>query len=148
MTAVPQETAKELQEAFFLFDYDKDGKITTREVGAAVRSVGLNPTEAELKDMINDVTAMGGKVDVSNLCQIIGRRLPQPKSSPTDLRDAFEVFDRQGNGMVFVSDLKHSLTTLGERLTDEELDELVREVDQDGEGQVNFDEMIKVLLAK
>ena len=41
--------------------------------------------------------------------------------------------------MVFVSDLKHSLTTLGERLTDEELDELVREVDQDGEGQVNFD---------
>ena len=50
-----------------------------------------------------------------------------------------QVFDRQGNGMVFVSDLKHSLTTLGERLTDEELDELVRECDQDGEGQVNFD---------
>lgn len=41
--------------------------------------------------------------------------------------------------MVLVSDLKLSLTTLGERLTDEELDELVREVDQDGEGQVNFD---------
>ena len=47
----------ELEEAFFLFDYDKDGKITTREVGAAVRSVGLNPTEAELKEMINDVNS-------------------------------------------------------------------------------------------
>jgi len=49
--------AAELEEAFFLFDYDKDGKITTREVGAAVRSVGLNPTEAELKEMINDVNS-------------------------------------------------------------------------------------------
>ena len=47
----------ELEEAFFLFDYDKDGRITTREVGAAVRSVGLNPTEAELKEMINDVNS-------------------------------------------------------------------------------------------
>jgi len=47
----------ELEEAFFLFDYDKDGRITTREVGAAVRSVGLNPTEAELKEMISDVNS-------------------------------------------------------------------------------------------
>ena len=41
--------------------------------------------------------------------------------------------------MVSVHDLKHSLTTLGERLADEELDELVREVDQDGEGQLNYE---------
>jgi calmodulin len=47
----------ELEEAFFLFDYDKDGKITSRELGAAVRSVGLNPTEGELKEMVNDVNA-------------------------------------------------------------------------------------------
>ena len=50
-----------------------------------------------------------------------------------------QVFDKNGNGMVSVHDLKHSLTTLGERLADEELDELVREVDQDGEGQLNYD---------
>jgi len=148
MAGVSQEIVKELEEAFFLFDYDKDGKITAREVGPAVRSVGLNPTEPELKDMVNDVNAKGGKVDVQNLCQVIAHRMPQQKTSPDDLRDAFEVFDRQGNGMVYVSDLKHSLTTLGERLTDEELDELVRECDQDGEGQVNFEDMIRVLLAK
>ena len=45
----------ELEEALFLFDYDKDGQITTKEVGAAVRSVGLNTTQTELKNirMIN-----------------------------------------------------------------------------------------------
>ena len=48
------------------------------------------------------------------------------------------MFDKQGTGMISVHDLKLSLTTLGERLADEELDELIREVDQDGEGMVNY----------
>ena len=49
----------ELNEAFFLFDYDKDKKITTRELGAVVRSVGLNPTQTELNEMIKEVEASG-----------------------------------------------------------------------------------------
>ena len=47
----------ELQEAFFLFDYDKDNKITTSELGAVIRSVGLNPTQKELNEMIKEVKA-------------------------------------------------------------------------------------------
>lgn len=145
--ALPQNMVKELEEAFFLFDYDKDGKITSREVGAAVRSVGLNPTEAELKEMINDVNSIGGTVDVQNLCQIITKRVRELKTSPEELKDAFMVFDKQGTGMISVNDLKLSLTTLGERLTDEELDELIRAVDQDGEGMVNYEDVVRVLLA-
>lgn len=45
----------ELEEAFFLFDYDKDKKISSKEVGAVIRSVGLNPTEVELKEMTKNV---------------------------------------------------------------------------------------------
>jgi len=56
------------------------------------------------------------------------------------------VFDKQGNGQIAVHDLKMSLTTLGERLTDEELDELIREVDTDGEGTVRADDIVRVLL--
>jgi calmodulin len=145
--ALTQNMVRELEEAFFLFDYDKDGKITSREVGAAVRSVGLNPTEVELKEMINDVNSIGGTVDVSNLCQIITKRVRELKTTPEELKDAFQVFDKQGTGMISVHDLKLSLTTLGERLTDEELDELIREVDQDGEGMVNYEDVVRVLLA-
>lgn len=145
--ALPQNTIKELEEAFFLFDYDKDGRITTREVGAAVRSVGLNPTEAELKEMINDVNSVGGTVDVALLSQIIVNRVRDLKTTPEELKDAFQVFDKQGTGMISVHDLKLSLTTLGERLADEELDELIREVDQDGEGMVSYQDVVRVLLA-
>lgn len=51
----------EFKEAFSLFDKDGDGTITTKELGTVMRSLGQNPTEAELQDMINEVDADGKK---------------------------------------------------------------------------------------
>lgn len=55
---VPSRTP-EFKEAFSLFDKDGDGTITTKELGTVMRSLGQNPTEAELQDMINEVDADG-----------------------------------------------------------------------------------------
>ena len=52
-------TCSEFKEAFSLFDKDGDGTITTKELGTVMRSLGQNPTEAELQDMINEVDADG-----------------------------------------------------------------------------------------
>ena len=51
-----EEQIAEFKEAFSLFDKDGDGTITTKELGTVMRSLGQNPTEAELQDMINEVT--------------------------------------------------------------------------------------------
>lgn len=49
-----QEQITEFKEAFSLFDKDGDGSITTKELGVVMRSLGQNPTEAELQDMVID----------------------------------------------------------------------------------------------
>ena len=54
-----EEQIAEFKEAFSLFDMDGDGTITTKELGAVMRYLGQNPTEAELQDMINEVDADG-----------------------------------------------------------------------------------------
>lgn len=92
---------------------------------------------------------VGGTVDVATLSQIIVKRIRDLKTTPEELKDAFQVFDKQGTGMISMHDLKLSLTTLGERLSDEELDELIREVDQDGEGMVNYqgDDLLAVIVS-
>ena len=59
----------EFKEAFSLFDKDGDGTITTKELGTVMRSLGQNPTEAELQDMINEVDADGMQIsERSNPC--------------------------------------------------------------------------------
>ena len=45
----------EFKEAFSLFDKNGDGFISSKELGIVMRSLGQNPTEAELQDMINEV---------------------------------------------------------------------------------------------
>jgi len=61
-----------------------------------------------------------------------------------ELIEAFKVFDRDGNGFISAAELRHVMTNLGEKLTDEEVDEMIREADVDGDGQINYEEFVKM----
>ena len=59
-----EEKIAELRAAFELFDKDRDGKITTKELGTIMRNLGQNPSETELTNMINEVDLDGnGTID-------------------------------------------------------------------------------------
>ena len=63
-------------------------------------------------------------------------------------KEAFKVFDKDGKGFDSASELRHVMKNLGEKLTDEEVDEMIREADVDGDGQINYEEFVKVMMAK
>lgn len=66
--------------------------------------------------------------------------------SEEEIREAFRVFDKDGNGFISAAELRHVMTNLGEKLTDEEVDEMIREADIDGDGQVNYEGMFSFLI--
>lgn len=71
---------------------------------------------------------------------------PEPFDRP--LRDAFKVLDKDGTGVVHVSDLRHVLTSIGEKLEPAEFDEWIREVDVGPDGAIRYEDFIQRLLAK
>ena len=68
--------------------------------------------------------------------------------SEEKIREAFRVLDKDGNGFISAAELRHVMTHLEEKLTDEEVDEMIREADIDGDGQINYEEFVKVMMAK
>ena len=135
-------------QAFSLFDKDGDGTITTKELGTVMRSLGQNPTEAELMDMINEVDADGnGTIDFPEFLTMMARKM-KDTDSEEEILEAFKVFDKDGNGFISAAELRHIMTNLGEKLTDEEVDEMIREADVDGDGQINYEEFVKMMMSK
>ena len=53
------------------------------------------------------------------------------------MQEAFKVFDRDNNGFISAAELRHVMTSIGEKLTDDEVDEMIREADQDGDGRID-----------
>ncbi|VDN38320.1 unnamed protein product [Cylicostephanus goldi] len=79
----------QFKEAFSLFDKDGDGTITTKELGTVMRSLGQNPTEAELQDMINEVDADGnGTIDFPEFLTMMARKM-KDTDSEEEIREAF-----------------------------------------------------------
>lgn len=60
--------------------------------------------------------------------------------SEEEIKEAFKVFDKDGNGFISAAELRHVMTNLGEKLSDQEVEEMIREADVDGDGQINYRE--------
>ncbi|KAI3975347.1 hypothetical protein MKX01_018789 [Papaver californicum] len=142
-----EEQTLEFQEAFCLFDKDGDGCITIDELATVIRSMDQNPTEEELQEMMREVDVNGnGTIEFVEFLNIMGRKMKEADAED-ELKEAFKVFDKDQNGYISANELRHVMINLGEKLTDEELEQMIKEADLDGDGQVNYDEFARMMMA-
>jgi calmodulin len=145
---IPEDRRKEYKDAFEMFDKDKDGTITTKELANVMRSLNHDPTEDELNEMIAEVDLDGnGEIDFEEFVTLMNRRSKETDTEE-EVLNAFKVFDKEGNGLISVTELRHIMITLGDQLNEDEVDELLREADSDGDGFINYEEFIRTLMAR
>ena len=134
-----EEQIADFKEAFSEIDKDGDGNITTKELGTVMQSQGQHPTEAELQKIINEVDADGdGVMNFSEFLTMMAHKIRESERED-DFSEAFRMFDKDGNGFISATELCQVMISMGEQLTMEEVDQMIRKADFDGDGQVNYE---------
>lgn len=120
-----------LKEAFALFDTDRDGFISHSELETVLRSLGHTPTQAEVRDLISEgtsgqYTARDGKIDFEFFCRLMQKKV-KDDDTESELKDAFRVLDKAGQGWIGVNEIRLVCNRLGEDLTEDEVRDMISE---------------------
>ena len=144
---ITDEQRKDLQDIFDQFDKDKDGKISGKELANAMFSMGQNPTDDEINEMMREVDLnQDGKIDFDEFMILMTKSSPETQAEE-EVINAFRVFDKEGNGLIASSELKHIMMTIGDKMSEEEAEEMVNEADIDEDGMINYEEFVRMMMA-
>lgn len=151
MAGLSESEIEEAREVFDLFDFwdGRDGEVDAFKLGDLLRCLGHNPTQAIVAKH-GGTLKMGEKSYKFEEFIPLYKELMNEKDTGTfaDFMEAFKTFDREGQGFISGAELRHLLTSLGEKLTDLECDDILRYIDltEDLEGNVKYEECINKVM--
>lgn len=142
-------SAKTNKDIFTLFDKKGQGSISKQLFGDYLRAIGYNPTN-QLTEQILSQSNAADQLTLDAISGMIKENETELNATTTakveDFIKAFQVFDKENTGKVSVGDIRYMLTSLGERLSDEEVDELLKGVEVDSDGGVDYRKFIEDIL--
>ncbi|CAB4492314.1 uncharacterized protein OCT59_010897 [Rhizophagus irregularis] len=138
------ERKEEYHKAFKLFDKEGNDTIPGEALGDLLRALNQNPTNAEVAELAKGA---GPKISFDKFLEILLR--PDgfaPAASYEEIFEGFQVFDKDRTGYISVGEVKYVLTSLGEKLSEAEVDDLIKIVDVDKNGNIKYEDFIKKIL--
>ncbi|XP_053625969.1 troponin C, isoallergen Bla g 6.0101-like [Plodia interpunctella] len=139
-----------LKNAFDAFDHEKKGVISTDMVGTILEMLGHELDEGTLKEIIDEIDQDGsGELEFPEFCQLASKFLTEEEEDDEamvqELREAFRLYDKEGNGYITTDVLKEIFRELDNTITADDLDTMIDEIDSDGSGTVDFEEFLEVM---
>ncbi|KAK5890570.1 hypothetical protein CesoFtcFv8_014082 [Champsocephalus esox] len=154
LTAVKIEFAADViddyRESFGLFDRVGDSKVAYIQIADIMRALGQNPTNKEVAKMLGNPTPedmTSKRVEFEGFLPMMQTVVNNPnKAVYEDYVEGLRVFDKEGNGTVMGAELRIVLSTLGEKMTEIEIDALMTG-QEDENGCVNYEAFVKHIMS-
>lgn len=143
-----------------LFDElkNEDNEVEYRHLQTMINKLGHDPDVAQMETVYQTLDVYcNGKFSFAHFLNMFAamfvneegegekEKTEEDDALEEEMKEAFRVFDGDGNGFISQAELKHTLHKMGERLTDEEIEDMMNEADTDGDGQVSFKEFCRMM---
>ncbi|KAE8692117.1 putative calcium-binding protein CML28 [Hibiscus syriacus] len=137
----------EIVRMFQMFDKNGDGKITKKELSDSLSTLGIFIDDKELNQMVDKIDVNGdGFVDIEEFGALY-QTIMNERDEEEDMKEAFNVFDQNIDGFITEEELRSVLASLGlkQGRTIEDCKQMIKKVDVDGDGMVNFKEFKQMM---
>jgi calmodulin len=139
------EEIAELKEAFEIFDKNSDGALSATEIGAVLSRLGSDFNLEQIKKIIAKIDTDGnGEIDFDEFLKMMKQKNKRT-TYEDDLKEAFRVFDQDGDGTITGAEIQRVFKALGEDIDKVEIDLMISIVDTDGNGEVDFEEFKQMM---
>eukprot|EP00095_Tigriopus_kingsejongensis_P006110 snap_masked-scaffold872_size86337-processed-gene-0.6 protein:Tk06110 transcript:snap_masked-scaffold872_size86337-processed-gene-0.6-mRNA-1 annotation:"troponin isoform 1" len=152
VTSLETDEIKVLKICFNMFDVKDVAFLSSNDLDDILRAMGFRPSKEELNDILEEIDEDGsGEIEFAEFCQLCAKFLveePDEDTMKAELKEAFRIYDRNANGYITTDQLREIISELDQRLTTEDLDGIIEEIDEDGSGTMDFDEFCGMMMSK
>ena len=139
------EQRQEIKEAFDLFDTEGRNEIELKELKVAMRALGFEPKKEEVNRLIKEIDREGkGVIRFEDFNDIMSQKVAE-RDPVEEMKKAFMLLCEDNQERITLKSLKKTADELGETMTKEELEEMIREADYDCDGEIGEDDFIKIM---
>ena len=137
----------ELREAFNIFDVDSDGSIEVNQLSMLLNSLKQYPTKEELTQILKDIENDNpNKIYFNQFLKILSKLLKSKNNDDNSfLKKLFLCFDRNKNGLISIHEIRHIVSHSKEKLSEKEIEFIMKEVDTDEDGYISFEEFMTIM---
>ncbi|CAL8284789.1 myosin light chain 3, skeletal muscle isoform [Gadus morhua] len=140
---------EDFKEAFGLFDRVGDSQVAFSQVADIMRALGQNPTNKEVRAILgspSDDDMANKRINFESFLPMLKVVDTAPKGTYDDYVEGLRVFDKEGNGTVMGAELRIVLSTLGEKMSEQEIDALMQG-QEDENGSVHYEAFVKHIMS-
>lgn len=138
---------EDIRKIFNKFDKNGDGKISSDEVKDSLKELGVQTTTDQVQYMMQEYDKDGdGYIDLDEFVEFIqhgGKDCDGDNNK--ELKDAFDLYDGDKNGLISANELHKVMKNLGLKCSMSDCMKMISQVDEDGDGSVNFEEFKKMM---
>ncbi len=145
---LPKNKGEEYKKVFESYSKGQEGNVNKQELANIFKAINIDASDEEIKEIIKKMDLEDKKeINYDEFLTIINQR-EKDVDEEEEVLKAFKVFDKEGNGLININELKDIMLSMGNNWSENEINEMFAEADIDMDGYLNYEDFVRTMMSK